>query len=64
MCNKAVDTYPPVIQFVPDQYKTQKVCVKAFDIVLFAFYFVPHWYKAQEVCNKFVSKDPIMLNNR
>ena len=26
MSNKNVNTYPAVIQFVPDRYKTQKMC--------------------------------------
>ena len=29
MCNKAVNTYPSAIQFVPECYKTQEICDKA-----------------------------------
>ena len=29
MCDKAVDTYPSTIQFVPKCYKTQEMCYKA-----------------------------------
>ena len=29
MCDKAVDIHPPTIQFVPECYKTQKICYKA-----------------------------------
>ena len=29
MCDKAVDTYPSTIQFVPECYKTQEMCYKA-----------------------------------
>ena len=28
MCDKAVDKYPFVFDFVPDQYKTQEMCYK------------------------------------
>ena len=31
MCDKAVDTYPSAIQFVPECYNTQKICDKAVD---------------------------------
>ena len=31
MFNKAVDTYPPAIQFVSDRYKTQERSDKAAD---------------------------------
>ena len=37
MCNKTVNTYPSAIQFVPDQYKTQEICVKAVDTCPFVF---------------------------
>ena len=36
MCNKAVDTYPSAIQFVPDRYKTQKM----YDKNIYTCYFV------------------------
>ena len=31
MCNKAVNTFPSAIHFVPECYKTQAMCVKAVD---------------------------------
>ena len=37
MCNIAVDTYSSAIQYVPDQYKTQKMCDEAVDNCPFAF---------------------------
>ena len=33
----AVDTYSSTIQFVPDEYKTQKICDKAVDTYPFVF---------------------------
>ena len=53
MCNKALDNYssvkavntcPSTIQFVPDQYKNQKMCNK---VVFNSF---PDVYKTQEMC--------------
>ena len=29
MCDKAVDTHPTILKFVPDCYKTQEICDKA-----------------------------------
>ena len=40
-CNKAVNIYPSAIQFVPDRYKTQKMCVKAVDTCPFISDSVP-----------------------
>ena len=37
ICNRAVSTYPSTIQFVPDQFKTQEMCIKAVDTCPFAF---------------------------
>ena len=31
MCDKAVDTYPSTIEYVPDQFRTQEMCDKALD---------------------------------
>ena len=31
MCNEAVDNYPHAFEFVPECYKTQKVCDKGVD---------------------------------
>ena len=42
MCNKSGDTYPPVIQFVPECYKTQEMCAKAFP---FVFDSLHNWFK-------------------
>ena len=32
MCDEAIDDYSPTIQFVPECYKTQKMCDKAINI--------------------------------
>ena len=37
MFNKAVGMYSSGIQFIPDQYKTQKMCAKAVDTCAFVF---------------------------
>ena len=56
MCDKAVDTYPSAIQFVPECYNTQKICDKAVDTCTFVFNLV-----AQEMCGKVVYEESFML---
>ena len=34
MCNEAVDNYAHALEFVPDCYKTQKMCNKAVNTFL------------------------------
>ena len=41
MCIKPVSTYPSTLQFVPDRFKTKKMCDTAIDGCLFVFDFVP-----------------------
>ena len=54
MCDKAVNTDPSTIQFVPECYKTQGMCNKAFNNV-FLCLFNPDRYKTQEMCDSFIS---------
>ena len=56
MCNRAVNTSPSAIQFVPQCYKTQEMCDKVVDTCPFIFDFACDWYKTQEICDKVVSK--------
>ena len=41
MCNQAVNTSPSTIQFVPECYKTQKMCVRAATNDLFTLKYYP-----------------------
>ena len=43
------------LQFVRDQYKTQKMCDKAVDNYAHALEFAPDYYKTQKMCNKTVN---------
>ena len=47
MCVEAVDTYTSAVQFVPEWYKTQKLCGKAVDTCPFVFYSVPRQCKTK-----------------
>ena len=50
MCDKAVNNYSHVLEFVQNYYNTRKLCTKVVDIYLSAI-------KTQEVCGKLFPKD-------
>ena len=55
MCDKAVDIYPSMIQFIPECCKSQKIRYKAgFDSIL-------DQYKIQEICDIVVSLYPFLI---
>ena len=58
--NKAADTCPSAIQFVPECFKIQKMCDNAVDICPFVFHSVLDRYKTQKMCYKAFSEDPFM----
>ena len=45
-----------MLEFVPECYKTQKMCDKAVDAYLFTIKFFPECHKTQEMCNKPVNR--------
>ena len=47
MCDKAVDTHPSTIQFVPECYKIPKMCYKAVHR-FFVFDSIPDQYETQK----------------
>ena len=58
MCDKAVDTYPSTIKFVPECFVTQGMCDKAVNKCFFVFDSISNQYKTQEMCNNFSLKIP------
>ena len=36
MCDKAVDTHPPSIKYIPECCKTQEICYNDLSIITFA----------------------------
>ena len=54
MRNKVVDTYVHALYFLPDCFKTQKMCNKCVHTYLFVIQFAPKYYKTQEMCDKVV----------
>ena len=54
MCNKAVDIFGHVLEFVSDCYKTQKMRNKAVDTSSSAKQFVSDQYKTRKMCDKAV----------
>ena len=53
-CNYAVKNLHFVIRYVPDQYKTKKMCNRAILENGGMLESVPNQYKTQEMCNKAV----------
>ena len=51
MCDKAVDTYPSTIKFVPECYKTQEMCHRTVHRCIFVIDSLPDKYKTPEICN-------------
>ena len=43
--------YPSTIKFVPDWYKTQKMCIRVVNTCSFVFNFVPNGFNTQEMCD-------------
>ena len=41
MCDIAIDTYPPIIKFVPECHNNQEMCDKAVHICFFVFDSIP-----------------------
>ena len=67
MFNKAINNYPHTLEFVPECYKTQKVCDKAVDTHPTAIKYVPKCYNTREMCYTAVHRcfflfDTILIN--
>ena len=60
MCIKPVDTHP-TMKYLPDQYKTQEICVKAGNTYSFKLHSVPDQQKSQEMCYKAVDDNTSAL---
>ena len=59
MCEKAVDALPQALEFVPDHYRTQKMCEKAVKVKGWTLVSDP--YKTPEVCERAVDGYPWAL---
>ena len=53
MCDKAVNTYPSIIQFVPECYSAQEICDKAVNRCFCLYLF--------EMCYGVVSEDNFLI---
>ena len=60
MWDKAVDTYPSTIKFVPECFMTQEMGDKAVNRYYFVFNSIYDRYKSQKICDKDVSEDPFL----
>ena len=55
--------WPGELEFVPDCYKTQKMCNKAVDTYPSALQFVTGQYKTHEMCIKDVDTCPFVFDS-
>ena len=51
MHDKAADTFPSTIKFVPECWKTKELCHRTVHRWFFVFDSIPDKYKTQEICN-------------
>ena len=56
VCDKAVDSYPHALEFIPKCYNTHKMCDKAVDTLPSTRKYVFECYKTQEICYKAVHR--------
>ena len=61
MCNEAVQSFPWVLEHIPDQFVTQKMCNEAVKENPWVLRLVPDQYKTQEMYNKVVEENPWVL---
>ena len=61
MVKYAVKKLPFVIDYVPDKYKTKKMCNKAILENGETLDSVPYQYKIQEICNRTVDNNAYAL---
>ena len=54
MCDKSVGTYPSIIKFVPEYYKTQEMCGRVVSEDPFLIVYCPDKCKTQRMCDKTV----------
>ena len=52
ICEKAVDSYPSTIKFVPQCFMTQEIYDKQLRC-FFVFDSIPDWYETQEICKSY-----------
>ena len=55
MCDKAVNTYPHILKFFSECYKTHKMCDKAVDNHPSPTKYVPDRYRTEKMCYKAVN---------
>ena len=58
MCDKAVNTYPSTIKFVPEFFMTQEMCDKAVNRCFFVFVSIS---ETPKICDKAVDDSLVAL---
>ena len=61
MYDNVVNIHSFTIKFVPECYKSLKMCDKAFNNCFLAFCYILDRYKTQKICDRFFSDNPFSL---
>ena len=61
MCDKAVDTCPSTIKFVPKCFIAQEMCDKAVNRCYFVFYSISYRYITQEMCERVIAEAGFLI---
>ena len=61
MCNEAVRLHPYLLQYGPDNFKTEEVGIKALEVGLWLFKYIPNHLKTRNMCNEAVKDDSFSL---
>ena len=61
MCNKAVDTYPSTIKFIPGCVMNQIMYDKEINRFFCVFHSIFNQYETQEMCDSVVSENPFYI---
>ena len=51
MCERAVEKYPCPLEYVPDNLKTQMVCIKTLEVDPSLLKHAPDYFKTQKMCD-------------
>lgn len=58
MCNRAVESNPIMIKYIPNEFKSQDMCNKAVKYGSWLLQFIPDRFKMQDMFNNAVEYDP------
>ena len=61
MCNKTMCINPAVFFLIPDNFKTQEMCIEGIEVDSWQLHHVPDRFETQKMYDKAVREDPSSL---